>query len=101
MYIPPAIVNFVITTVSYMFLNRFGYIILVHKDGKDTNKCLWSTVTKCNATSPVRPCQRAPDNWPKMYDSVKQKKTYAIRYLDELPDFVETVSEITLQRLSY
>ena len=74
--------------------------MLVHKDGKDTSECLWSSVTKCTETIPSRPCQRAPDEWPKSYDSVKQKKTFAIRYLDELPDFVENVRNIQLIFLS-
>ena len=74
----------------------------MHKDGKDTPECLWSSVIKCkesvctetDCTPPKRPCQREPDEWPKEFDSVKRKKIFAIRYLQEPPDFVENVSQL-------
>jgi len=59
-------------------------------NNKDSAKCLWTRVDKCEEEYPEVPCHRKPETWPKKYKSaIKQRKTYVINFLNEKLSYVE------------
>ena len=47
----------------------------------------------CKEEYPKVPCHKPPAKWPKKYDKMKQRKTLAVHFLNEKPEFREKVSD--------
>jgi len=55
----------------------------------DTDICLWSKPAECKTSAPKFPCQKNPKKWPADIDKIRQRKLYAIHYLNEKPKYAE------------